>query len=308
MQNKGVSPSLTTGGVHVTKIIPTWDMISQHVEQPTEKTNPALAGVVASHDEQGVSALTSIAKAFAVLERVVQQQSPQAGASVAELSRALSLASSTTHRLLQILKQLGYVRQNQETTRYEASMKIAALGNVVLKQYSVKERVLPLIREAAQTVGECVSFTTLQGDEGILVKRVEGTRALQVVTRNRRVPLYCTAAGKAMLACLDAGLVNSYLERTPLNPVTEYTITSPATLRAEIQQIRRLGYALDREEFGAGVRCVAVPVLIRNDNLAAISISALAPRFTKQRMEEVAACLQQIVVKHGVKLALLPES
>ena len=259
-------------------------------------------------DEQEVLGVTSIAKAFAVLERVVQQQSPQAGASVAELSRALGLASSTTHRLLQILKQLGYVTQNQETARYLAGMKIAALGGVVLTRYSIKERVLPLIREAAQTVGESVSLTSLQGDEGILLKRVEGTRALQVVTRNRRVPLYCTAAGKAMLACLDAGLVNSYLGRTPLNPITQYTITSPATLRVEIEQIRRLGYALDQVEFGAGMRCVAVPVLIRNDNLAAISISALAPRFTKQRMEEVAACLQQIVVKHGVKLALLPES
>src|SRR5262249_25045343 len=154
------------------------------------------------------------------------------------------------------------------------------------------ERLLPVMRQVAEQVEESVSLVFREGVEGVLLERVEGRQGVQVFARYRRNPLYCTAAGKAILSCFDDDSLQKYLKHTPLASRTRYTITNPAELKKEVLRIRWEGYSIDNQELEIGAMCVAVPLMLTNDLMAALSISALAPRMTNERMRELATVLQ----------------
>jgi IclR family transcriptional regulator, acetate operon repressor len=90
-----------------------------------------------------------------------------------------------------------------------------------------------------------------------------------------RVPLHCSAIGKLFLAFTPASRRRRLLQHLDLRRYTEQTIVDPASLEAELRQIRKQQVSYDREEFLDGVVCIAVPVLGRNGELlAGVAIQA----------------------------------
>ena len=241
--------------------------------------------------------ITSVARAFNILELLASPDGPKA---LAEISRELSLAPSTTHRFLRALMGLGFVSQDSRTSVYRATLKLFNLGSAVLWQFNFTERLLPVTRRIAEQVGESVSLVLQEGVEGVLIERVEAGQGVQVFTKYRRNALYCTAAGKAILSCFDEDSLLRYLKHTPLKSRTQYTLTDPSDLKGEVQRIRREGFALDNQELELGARCVAVPVMLTDDLRAAVSVSALAPRMTEKRMREIAAILNKEMADEGL--------
>jgi DNA-binding IclR family transcriptional regulator len=234
------------------------------------------------------SPITSVARAFNILELLASPDGPK---SLAEISQELRLAPSTTHRFLKALTALGFVTQDPRTSVYRATLKLFNLGRAVVSQFNLSERLLPVMRQTAEEVGESVSLVLREGLEGVLLERVQGREGVQVFGKYRSNPLYCTAAGKAILSCFDDESLRKYLQHTPLKRRTEYTITDPAVLKREVERIRRDGFAIDNQELEVGAMCVAVPLTLTNDLMAALSVSALAPRMTEDRMREIAAIL-----------------
>ena len=75
---------------------------------------------VASKIPPRVSGSTSVEKALRVCEVLSAQPD---GQSVTELARELDFPPSTTHRLLALLRDRGYVRQDDGTSRYRLTLK-----------------------------------------------------------------------------------------------------------------------------------------------------------------------------------------
>ena len=93
-----------------------------------------------------------------------------------------------------------------------------------------------------------------------------------------RSPLHVASNGKAVLASMSATEQEAYLTR-PLKPSTRHTITDPEALRAELERIRKLGYAVSLGELDEGVRAVAAPILgVDAAPIGSISISCPAQR------------------------------
>jgi DNA-binding IclR family transcriptional regulator len=104
--------------------------------------------------------------------------------------------------------------------------------------------------------------------------------------------LYCTAAGKILLAHLDNGDRQRYYEEITLTPFTPNTLDSMKELEKEIKTIRETHIAYDREEQALGEVCIAAPVFNRIGKIvAAISISSPATRLTSERMKEFSPLL-----------------
>jgi DNA-binding IclR family transcriptional regulator len=241
--------------------------------------------------------ITSVTRAFSILELLASPDGPKA---LAEISRELALAPSTTHRFLKALTALGFVSQDPRTSVYRATLKLFTLGSGVLCQFNIAERLLPIMRRIAGQVGESVSLVLQEGVEGVLLDRVEGRQGVQVFAKYRRNPLYCTAAGKAILSCFDEESLLKYLKRTPFKSRTQYTLTDPADLKKEVERIRIEGFALDNQELEVGAMCVAVPLMLSEELKAAVSVSALAPRMTETRVREIAAVLSRTVADAGL--------
>lgn len=232
----------------------------------------------------------SVVRTLTVLEKLAFSSSPL---SLAEISNDLRLPPSTTHRLLATLMWMGFVSQDKRTEHYQATLKLFNLGSVVLSRFNLSEKLLPSMRRIADQIGESVSLVVREGMEGVLLERIEGTQGVQIFSKYRRVSLYCTAAGKAILAGFDSKGFEDFLARTTFKSLTTNTITSPAALRLEIEKVRRMGFAVDDEEMEKGARCVAVPLTLTNDTVAAVSVSGLAPRMMPKRIREIAVVMKR---------------
>jgi IclR family acetate operon transcriptional repressor len=99
-----------------------------------------------------------------------------------------------------------------------------------------------------------------------------------------RVPLYCTAHGKALLADLDQQELRSLFGTAPLKTYTKQTVGTITQLAHTCAQIKAQGYATDDGEFQEGVRCVAAPIRAHSGMIiGSIGISAPVLRFPKDR-------------------------
>jgi DNA-binding IclR family transcriptional regulator len=170
---------------------------------------------------------------------------------------------------------------------------------MVMAHFRLSERLLPTMRRIAEQIDEAVSLVIRESFEGLLLERVEATQGVQVFTKYRRVPLYCTAAGKAILAALDENALELYLSRAELKSKTQFTLTNPADLRREVERIRHQGFAIDNQELEMGARCVAVPLMLTTEVIAALSVSALAPRMGDRKIREIASIMKSSITECG---------
>ncbi|MBE3591129.1 MAG: IclR family transcriptional regulator [Firmicutes bacterium] len=202
-----------------------------------------------------------------MLEALIRKQ-PQ---SLTELAQASGIAKSTAHRLLRTLKMRGFVHVGPDG-RYRLGAKSAWLRGLP----AVVQRRLDELR--ART-GETANLGMLAGREIEYVARSVSAHALRWgVDVGSRVPCHCTAMGKAVLAFRP----DVRVEPRELVPYTPRTVTDPEELEAQLELVRRRGYALDDEEFILGVFCVAVPVRDQDGRVVgAVSVAGPSVRWDR---------------------------
>ena len=116
----------------------------------------------------------------------------------------------------------------------------------------------------------------------VYVAQVPSRHAMRMFTEiGRRVLPHCTGVGKAMLSQLPDDEVKSLVQRTGMPALTDRTITDLDALLADLELIRRRGWAEDNGEQEIGVRCLAVPVL-GTGIAAALSVSGPEARITPE--------------------------
>ncbi len=233
----------------------------------------------------------SVVKAFNLLETVA---ATSGGLTLGELSKKNDLHPSTTHRLLHTLIEIGYIRQEARTRRYHLGSKSLNLVSPARQRIDVADLAADFLRELAEQVEETANLYIRDGDEVVHVSQSEAPKAMRIFTTvGTRLPIYCTASGKALLANLPAGELDFVLERLNLERHAPNTITQLDDLRVELSRIRRRGYAVDDEEQEIGVR--GVGAVIRDHTaqpLAAISVSGPSGRISVHRLAELAQSVQ----------------
>ena len=228
----------------------------------------------------------SIARALTLLEALADQHGD---IGIAELSRRVCLHVSTAHRILGTLVNRGYVRQSPETGRYALGAKAFHIAESYLGQMDLRRLVRPVLERLSRDTGETANLVILDGREALYLDKVESPQSLRIFSRiGRRAPLYCTAAGKVLLADRPMDEVDSLLGGGALEALTRATVTSRNQLRQELKKVQEQGFALDVEECEDGASCIAVPVRnTRGETVAAIGISGPSLRMHAQRIQEL---------------------
>jgi len=108
-------------------------------------------------------------------------------------------------------------------------------------------------------------------------------------------PAYCTGVGKAMLAFLDVAEQDRVLSQQSYHRFTDGTLTDAASLRAELAEIAKRGYAFDREEHEPGIICVAMPILTRRGRvLGALSVTSSTARTDLAALEALVPVIRPV--------------
>lgn len=231
--------------------------------------------------------IQSLARGLKILD--ILGQNPD-GISITELSERLEVDKGSASRLVATLAAYGYAERDEVTRRYHVGSQIVSLSRSVLNRLPLREAAKPFLRQLMERTGECAHLGVAAQGKVMYIDQVESPVTLrvnaQVGTMN---PLYCTALGKILLAFSDLELP------AEMPAFTENTIIDPGVLKEHLDQVRRLGYAVDDEEFDIGVRCIAVPVFdFRNKLAGAIGVSGPATRVTLARLPEMTAAVIEI--------------
>lgn len=209
-----------------------------------------------------------------------------------EVAEATGLSRATVRRFLHTLVALGYMRANGKS--FQLTPKIMNLGFAYLASQPLVELVDPVLANLSTELGQSTSVSVLDATDVVYIARQETTSIMRInITVGTRFPAYATSMGRVLLAGLSAPDLDAYFEQADLNEVTDHTITDPAGLRAELDQIRSQGYAVVHEELEVGLASVAVPICNRaGDTVAAMNTSVAVTRHTPEDLTELLPALQ----------------
>jgi DNA-binding IclR family transcriptional regulator len=151
----------------------------------------------------------------------------------------------------------------------------------------------------ADKLNATVHLATLDSTEVVYVDKVTpaGGPLIAVSGVGRRLPLHCSAVGKALLAHQSSGAIGQTLDELEMEPLTDRTVRSVDALRFELTGSRRSGVARDREGSVLGICCHAAPINEAGRATAAISISipvAMEHRLAERYDEIVRAAAVKI--------------
>jgi DNA-binding IclR family transcriptional regulator len=206
--------------------------------------------------------LAAIMSAFDCSEQVL---------SLSDLSQRANLPKSTVHRLAEQLCGVGWVER--DTGGYRIGMRLLELGGLALETNRLRDAAFPHLYALAAKTGLAVQLGILDRGEVVYLERILLGQFRLPTRLGGRKPAYCTALGKAMLAFDPAATRAAMSSEMPKR--TENTITDPAALLSELEQVREHGIAFDREEAYDGLVCVAAP--IRNSGRAIGAVSVTGP-------------------------------
>jgi IclR family acetate operon transcriptional repressor len=277
------------------------------MEQAARRPASEPAGLAGESETSGSrgGGVQSIERCFAILTEVARNPD---GISLAELSKAVGLHTSTTFHLVRTMVELGAVRQDKATKRYHLGRTIFGLAASSSSEVELVTTAKPFLEDLSATSGESSHLGLPSGSEVVIAARVAGTGSFQLVERTGGLrPAHCTGLGKVLLAAMQPAHLERYLASAELKGWTPKTITDPEQLRAEIERVRRMGVGYDDAEFDNEVRCVAAPVFDFSGHVvAAVGISGPIWRMSLPRLEEMAGHVRRTAADVSRELGYRP--
>ncbi len=236
---------------------------------------------------------TPTLRLFALLELIAQKDQLF---SLQSLVEETGLPKPTLHRMLQQLESAGILQRDGDGRHYSTGVRLRKLAEDLLLNNTVHGARHAVLRQLVEEVGESCNITALSGCEVLYLDRVETPAPLRFYLHpGSRVPAHCSASGKLFLAQMSPSQRRRLLEDVPLTQYTPRTLVTFDALEAEIERVKRDGYALDAEEFLPGLFCIAVLVPAPNGGKSNTAIAVQAPvmRLTHDKAIQLLPAIQR---------------
>ena len=248
------------------------------------------------------SFIYSLEKGLSLLS-LFSQRGPQL--SLSELGKAADMGLGTATRYVQTLMELGYLHRDPLTKKYRLAPKILSLGFSLLKDMDLRDRVTPYLSEINREFGVGAQCAILDESEIVYVERFRA-RALVALdlTVGSRIPAYCTALGRAILAFMDPNAMKRIVEKMEMVSLTPYTITNKKDLFRELDLTRKRGYAVNIQELVMGQVGLAAPIF--QGALVEGAFGFTSPHLLDDK--DLAATLIERMLKIAEKVSIGPRS
>ncbi|MGH7110770.1 MAG: IclR family transcriptional regulator [Stellaceae bacterium] len=221
-----------------------------------------------------------LGRSFAVLEAIAAAPAPLG---VGDLIERLDLPRATVYRLVDWFLNEGFLVREPVRKRLVIGNRLSDLACDTLRAALVAAPRRTLLETLARETGETCHIGAIDGNRIIYLDRVESAAwSLRLdLTVGSRVPLHATAIGKLFLALSPSRQRHALLAAVELSPLTPATITARSRLDAELRHVRDQGFAIDDQEFIAGVVAIAVPIVNRRGEIrAGLAVQAPEVRMT----------------------------
>jgi DNA-binding IclR family transcriptional regulator len=219
-----------------------------------------------------------------------------------ELARRTGATPSTVSRQLGSLVEARLVDRVPQSGRYRLGIRIVELANVVLARLDVRVVARPHLEALVAEIDETATLSVPADPDAITVDFVPTEHYVQGSTRLGRPSIaHATAAGKVMLAFTEIRV------RTPLTAYAKRTIVDPRELEAELERVRKRGWADAYEEREPELNAIAAPVWAHGGDLAGIvALQGPIPRFGRAAARRALPTLLEHAAAVSRELGVLP--
>ncbi|WP_097093462.1 IclR family transcriptional regulator [Novosphingobium sp. Chol11] len=243
----------------------------------------------------------SLVRAFGILDELAKSDNM----TLSDLSRAVGLPRSTTHRLLTTMEALRYVAFDRGRNGWSIGVQAFTVGAVFAQTRDLGQLGRTIMRSLMSEVQHCVNIAVPEGAGICYVGQAAANGFRQTAARPGAVlPLHTTASGKVLMAHWSRAEFDRYLNSAPLKARTARSIIDGDRLRREMADIHMRGYALDDEEHSGGLRCVAAVV---NDRYGlpkgSLSISDRSSHLARARLDELGPTLISAAQRMSMEIA-----
>jgi len=210
-------------------------------------------------------------------------QTPQL--TMTQISELVGINKSTVHRLLATLESKRFVERDSVTGIYKPGIRLLQMAFLALEHNDLRRLAAPYLQELCNRYRENVTLAKLDVADVVYLEVIESTQRVKLAASpGQRLPAFCVASGKAILAFLPDDHVKRVLEYG-MPKYTQNTITSSEAYFKDILQTRERGFAISEQEFEEGINAIAAPIC--NQPIASISVAGPAYRLTRERMLEI---------------------
>jgi IclR family pca regulon transcriptional regulator len=256
--------------------------------------SPVVADTPAAADEAAVAdaaparqrdLVAALDKGLQVIE-AFDQERPRL--TISEVAERTGLTRAAARRYLLTLCHLGFARQDRNL--FALTAKVLRLSQSYMHSARLPRIVQPELMRLSHALKEASSAGVLDGSDVLCVAATSAGRVISSTLQpGTRVPAWCTANGRVLLAAWPQDAVQAWIAQQALVARTPHTVTDPAQLADAIARVRDRGHAAVDQEFEPGLRTVSVPLLnFQGETVAALNVSVHASRMEMDELQEAA--------------------
>ena len=221
--------------------------------------------------------IVSVTKALQLIDMLSRKNGQL---SVQALAEKLDVSPSNVTRLLQTMRDAGFVEKSPKTNRYLLSNKFYVVTSNMLYSNECIPKYLPVAQRVAAKLNATVALNSLYGKNAVMLARAGGF----------------SSAGKVMLSTLSEHQMAVFWEGLEFEQFQSNTIMDAARLQRELEQIKRDGYAVDREERYIGLVSVSFALTEFAQPYAFTTIMPASRQrelFSNETLSYIRKCLQK---------------
>ena len=209
--------------------------------------------------------VTSVKDAMRIL-RLYTKDCPELG--VTEISRKIGRSKSTTHRLISMLTDKGYLQKNPDTNKYCLGLSVLRLSGVMITHKMILRESERLLNKLTDELGEATHLGVLEGAYIAYLYKADPKQPASLRSDiGKRNPTFCTGVGKAILAFLPPKMVDQIIEESLI--VYGRHSFDPDQLKRQLAVIRDNGYTVCTDELHEGVTSIGAPVFDYSETVVA---------------------------------------
>jgi IclR family transcriptional regulator, pca regulon regulatory protein len=235
----------------------------------------------------------SVEKALAILEAFGGERR---ALNLAEIANLAGMTKSSAQRCTHTLERLGYLRRDSRVKGWMLTPRALSIAHAYLSGYPLIEQATTHLIDLNQACGESVSLSEPDDTEMVFIARFPSHKRFFIhMPIGRRLPMFCTASGRAYLSALPSAEAQRIVRKSSLRAFTPTTVTDPERIIELIDLARQAGCAWSDQECYRGDLTIAAPVIGDDGRpVAAINISAPTSRWT---LDELRSRLSSVLLE-----------
>lgn len=223
--------------------------------------------------------IESLRKGLAVLE-AFQPDAPTL--TLSQLARRTGMSTGSAQRVTHTLTTLGYLDKDPHTRAYRVGPRVLGLARSYMQSVDLQRASQLPMQELAREIGETVNVSVRSGMDIVYVLRIPGQDSIVLPNLwvGSNLPLHFTSMGRVMVAFLPEHEREAIVRQIEFPFATNARAVSEADFRADLEQIRADGFAINDRDLRPDLRSLAAPIFNHEGHaVAALGVAVSANRY-----------------------------